>query len=76
LLSVIVIDDQQNATILVSLFIPNQLYMFRAMFSTIIRSNVTVFTAFDIMHRYCCWLVSWMRFHLILMMGENIARNM
>jgi len=32
-------DDQQDATILVYLFIPNQLYMFRAMFSPIIRST-------------------------------------
>jgi len=31
--------DQQGATILVYLFIPNQLYMFRAMSSPIIRST-------------------------------------
>ena len=37
--SVIVNDDQQDATILASLFIPNQLYMFRAMSSPIIRST-------------------------------------
>jgi len=30
--SLIVNDDQQDATILAYLFIPNQLYMFRAMF--------------------------------------------
>jgi len=36
--SIIVIDDKQDATILVYLFIPNQLYMFRAMFSPIIKS--------------------------------------
>ena len=35
---IIVNDDQQDATILVYLFIPNQLYMFRAMFSPIIRN--------------------------------------
>ena len=35
----LVIDDQQDATILVYLFIPTQLYMFRAMFSPIIRST-------------------------------------
>ena len=35
--SVIVNDDQQDATILAYLFIPNQLYMFRAMSSPIIR---------------------------------------
>ena len=39
IVSVIVIDDQQDATILVYLLIPNQLYMFRAMFSQIIRST-------------------------------------
>ena len=37
--SVIVNDDQQDATILVYLFIPSQLYMFRAMFLPIIRST-------------------------------------
>ena len=37
--SIIVNDDQQDATILVYLFIPNQLYMFRAMSSLIIRST-------------------------------------
>ena len=35
---VIVIDDQ-DATVLVYLFIPNQLYIFRAMYSPIIRST-------------------------------------
>jgi len=35
----IVIDGQQDATIVICLFIPNQLYMFRAMFSPIIRST-------------------------------------
>ena len=37
--STIVINDQQDATISDYLFIPNQLYMFRAMFSPIIRST-------------------------------------
>ena len=37
--SIIVIDDQQDATILAYLFIPNQLCMFRAMFSPIIGST-------------------------------------
>jgi hypothetical protein len=32
----IVNDDQQDATILAYLFIPNQLYMFRAMYSPIV----------------------------------------
>ena len=36
---VIVNDDQHNATILAYLFIPNQLYMFRAMSSPVIRST-------------------------------------
>jgi len=36
---IIVNDDQQDATILVYLFIPNQLYMFRAMSSPIIRGT-------------------------------------
>ena len=36
---VIVNDDQQYATILAYLFIPNQLYMFRAMCLPIIRST-------------------------------------
>ena len=37
--SIIVNDDQQDTTILAYLFIHNQLYMFRAMFSSIIRST-------------------------------------
>ena len=36
---VIVNDDQKDVTILVYLFIPNQLYMFRAISSPIIRST-------------------------------------
>ena len=39
IVSIIVNDDQQDATILAYLFIPNQLYMFRAMSSPIIRST-------------------------------------
>jgi len=43
IVSILVIDDQQDATILVYLFIylfiPNQLYMFRAKFSPITRST-------------------------------------
>jgi len=34
IVSIIVNDDQQDATILAYLFIPNQLYMFRAMSGT------------------------------------------
>jgi len=37
--SIIANDDQQDATILVYLFIPNQLYMFQEMSSPIIRSS-------------------------------------
>ena len=37
--SIFVNDDQQDATILAYLFIPNQLYMFRAMCSPISRST-------------------------------------
>ena len=39
IVSIIVNDDQQGATILAYLFIPNQLYMFRAMSSPTIRST-------------------------------------
>ena len=39
LLSCIANDDQQDATILVYLFISNQLYMFRAMSLPVIRST-------------------------------------
>jgi len=38
IVSIIVSDDQQDATILAYLFIPNQLYMIRAMSSPFIRS--------------------------------------
>jgi hypothetical protein len=37
--SIIANDNQQDTNILVYLFIPNQLYMFRAMFSPIITST-------------------------------------
>ena len=39
IVSIIVNDDQQDVIILVYLFIPNQLYMFRAMSSPIIKST-------------------------------------
>ena len=39
IVSIIVNDDQQDATILAYLFIPNQLYMFRVMSSPIVRST-------------------------------------
>ena len=40
IVSIIVNDEQQDATILAYLFVPNQLYMFRAMSSPIIRSTL------------------------------------
>ena len=40
IVSIIVNDDQQDATFwFIYLFVPNQLYIFRAMFSSIIRST-------------------------------------
>ena len=39
IVSIIVNDDQQDATILDYFFIPNQFYMFRAMSSSVIRST-------------------------------------
>ena len=39
IVSIIVNDDQQDATTLAYLFVPNHLYMFRAMSSPIIRST-------------------------------------
>jgi len=39
IVSIIVTDDQKDATILVYLFNPNQLYVFQAMYSPIIRST-------------------------------------
>ena len=94
-------DDQQDKLFwLIYLFIPSQLYVFRAMSSPIVRSTSLLFTASDFVHRRCCWLVSWMRWNsipshpwhqpaaismnnircykdseVLLMMGEDIARN-
>ena len=98
--NIILNDDHQDAIILTYLFIPNQLYMFRAVFVHH-QEHLTLFTASYIVHRYCCWLVSWMRWNcstissmtpascnivdnirsckysqVLLMMGEDIARNM
>jgi len=39
IVTIIVNDDQQDATILAYVFIPNQLYMFPTMSSPIIRST-------------------------------------
>ena len=56
IVSIIVNDDQQDATILAYLFILNQLYVFRAVFAHH-QEHLTVFTASDIVHRYYCCLV-------------------
>ena len=47
-------DDKKDTTVLAYLFIPNRLYMFRAMSSLNHQEHLTVFTASDIVHRYCC----------------------
>ena len=44
IVSIIVNDDHQDTTILAYLFIPNQLYMFRAMYSPIIRSTDCIYS--------------------------------
>ena len=62
--SITVNYDQQDATILTYLFIQNQLYMFRAMSSPIIRSTWL----------YLQYLV--LSSQVLLMIGEDIARNM
>jgi len=49
LVHIIVNDAQQDATILVYLFIPNQLYTFRAVLAHH-QEHLTVFTASDIVH--------------------------
>jgi len=49
------------------------------------QEHLTVFTVSGSVHPSCCWLVSWMSWNCIadckysqvlLMMGENITRNM
>ena len=46
---------------LVYLFVPNQLYMFWAIFFAHHQEHLTVFTASDIVHLCCCRPVSWTR---------------
>ena len=58
----IVNDDQQDENTLAYLFIPSQLYVFRAVFAHH-QEHLTVFKASGIDHRYCCRLVSWMRWN-------------
>jgi len=57
IVSIIVNDDQQDATILAYLFIPNQLYMFRAMSSPIVGSTLLylqlLILSTDIAARWC-----------------------
>ena len=87
--SIIVIDDQQEATILVYTLIPNQLYMFRAIFLPIVRNTwlysqlLTLST--DIVASWC-HDTSRQQYRMdntrsckysqvLLMVGENFARN-
>ena len=63
---------KKNATILAYLFIPNQLYMFRAVFAHQ-QEHSNVFTASDIVHRYCRWLVSWMRWNVISYIASSVT---
>jgi len=85
--SIIVNDDQQDATIEVYLFIPSQLYMFREMSSPIVTSTwLYVFTASSNVHWCCCRPVpaatsvdinrNCKYSQVLLMMDEDIARNM
>jgi hypothetical protein len=60
--------------ILADLFIPNQLCMFQAVFAHH-QEHLTVFTASDIVHRYCCWLVSWMRWNGISISSMTPSSN-
>ena len=57
-------DDQQDATTSVYLFIPNQLYVFSGDVFAHHQEHLTVFTASNIVHRYCCRLVSWVRWNI------------
>ena len=61
-------DDQQDATLLAYLFIPNQLYLFPGDVFAYHQEHLTVFIASDI--------VSSKYSQVLLMMGEDIARNM
>jgi len=62
IVSVIANDDQQDATILAYLFIPIPIPIpISGEVFAHHQKHLTVFTASDIVHRYCCWLVSWMR---------------
>ena len=86
----IVKDDQQDATILVYLFIPNQLYMFWATSLAVIRSTwlylqlliLSTDIAASWCHGYQLAAVSvdnnrsCKYSQVLLMMGEGIARNM
>jgi hypothetical protein len=88
--TLIVTDDQQDATILVYLFIPNQLYMLREMISTIIRSIMVASSGATRMRWNCVSPHSFYQpaaisvdnirsckfSQMLLMTGENIARNM
>jgi hypothetical protein len=60
IVSIIVIDEQRGKTVLVYLFVPNQLYMFRAMSSPIIR-NTWLYLQFLILFTYTAagWCHGW-----------------
>jgi hypothetical protein len=71
-------DDQQDATTLAYLFIPNQALHVSGDVFAHHQEHLTVFTASDINHRYCCQLVSWMRWNCcsissVTPAGSNIS---
>jgi len=75
---IIVNDDQQDATILAYLFIPNQFYMFRAMSSPIMdEMELTFHLIHDNSRQQYRWTISdAVHSQVLLMMGEDIDRNM
>jgi len=83
---IIVNGIQQDATILAYLFIPNQLFMFRGLSSSIIRSIwlylQLLILSTDTAASWCTPAVSVDNIRsckyskVLLMMGEDIARNM
>jgi len=90
---IILNDDQQDAIILGYLFIPNQLYMFRVMFSPIIRSTWLYLQHLRLSTGIAAgWYHGWEGIEpaailvgnircckysqVLLMMGEDIIRNM
>jgi len=41
----------------------NKLQLFWLIYLFLFSSTLSVFTVSDIVHRHCCWLVSWMRWN-------------